>query len=204
MNAPAERSGASRLTILSCLALWLGAGAVSAAVAAEPAKPAPVKWATFTSGDGSFMISVPEGYTVEPNYRYDQLGPGKTISGTSFTIPERMWQGSNLASDTYLSVETLPAAADCTADLFLQGGETAKAVTDKGVAYSLATMGEGGAGNAYEQTVYALRTSRPCTAVRTFIHSTNIGNYDPGSVAEFNHAALVAQFDKIRRSLKLK
>jgi hypothetical protein len=201
MNALARHRGASRLTVVSGLVLFLCAGGAIDGLAAGAAKPAPVKWETYKSDQG-FAITLPEGYTVDPNYTYQQLGPDKPIRGSSFTIPERIWQGSNLSSDTYLSVETLPGAAACTADLFLSGGDSPQPVTDKGVAYSVASLGEGGAGNAYEQTVYALAGSRPCTAVRTVIHSTNIGNYDPGMVTEFNKAALMAQFDKIRRSLK--
>jgi len=39
--------------------------------------------------------------------------------------------------------------------------------------------------------------------VRYFIHSTNIGNYDPGTIKAFDQAALVARFDAIRKTLRL-
>jgi membrane-bound inhibitor of C-type lysozyme len=166
--------------------------------------PAKVVWTTFTSKDPAFSIAIPEGYAVDPGYRYDGLGPGKEIAGVAFTIPERMWQGSNLAADTRLTVERLQDTAACTADRFLPEGATAaKAVKDKGVAYSMATFSDAGAGNLYSERVYALAGSKPCVAVRTFIHSSNIANYDPGTVEAFDEKALTGQFDKIRRTLVL-
>ncbi len=201
MNVPAGFAGASRPLVHAVLAAFI---AVAAVPATASAADKPVKWSIYLGEDGSFVISLPEGYTADPNYQYDQLGPGKQIAGTSFTIPKRIWQGSNLSGDTYLSVETLAGAGPCTAARFLDGGEPAKPLTDDGIAYSVSTLSDAGAGNSYEQTVYAVRKSSPCTAVRTVIHSTNIGNYDPGTVTEFNRDALVSQFDKIRRSLKLK
>jgi hypothetical protein len=52
--------------------------------------------------------------------------------------------------------------------------------------------------------VYALKGTKPCIAVRYFIHSTSIGNYDPNAgVREFDREALLGAFDQIRRSLTL-
>jgi hypothetical protein len=201
MNAPVARRCASR--ILLALAVVAGTGALSPVASAAPAKPAPVKWETY-AGNG-FTLTLPEGYTANPQFEYDQLGGGRNIPGTSFTIPERISTGSNLSADTYLSVERLPAGGGpCTASRFLPEGATIQSTTEKGVAYSVGTFEDAGAGNRYDESVYVLVKSRPCTAVRYFVHSTNIGNYDPGSVTAFNEPALIAQFDKIRRSLRLK
>jgi hypothetical protein len=41
-----------------------------------------------------------------------------------------------------------------------------------------------------------------CTAVRYLVHSTNIGNYEPGAVREFDRPALIDLFDQIRRSYR--
>jgi hypothetical protein len=51
--------------------------------------------------------------------------------------------------------------------------------------------------------VYAVEGSAPCTAVRYFLHSTNIGNYPEGAVREFDRAGLRAAFDAVRNSLIL-
>ena len=63
-------------------------------------------------------------------------------------------------------------------------------MTENGTEYSVASLSDAGAGNLYEEKVYALVGTSPCLAVRTFIHSTNIANYDPGTVTAFDEAAL--------------
>ena len=69
--------------------------------------------------------------------------------------------------------------------------------------YSLATSSTAGTGNIYEEMVYAIPNSSPCTAVRYVIHSTSAANYEPGLVQEFDWVKLMEAFDTIRRSLQL-
>ena len=152
----------------------------------------------------TFSIAYPADYTLNATYAYDAFGPKKLIQGVKFTVPPSMATGTNLsASDTGASVEQLPRAKNCTGDIYIQDNVKAQEVTDNGVAYSVATTSGAGAGNFYEEQVYALVGSSPCTAVRYFIHSGNIGNYEPGAVTEFDRNALLTAFDTIRRSLIL-
>jgi hypothetical protein len=67
--------------------------------------------------------------------------------------------------------------------------------------FSVATSSEAGAGDIFETTVFALVGTSPCRAVRYFIHSANIQNFDPGTVTEFDREALVAEFEAIRNKL---
>ena len=159
-------------------------------------------WASFASPSFGFSVRYPRGYTVDPAYRYQELGPGKEIPGVSFTIPEAMTKGTNLASDTRVSVETMPKAASCTAGPYLSSvmGKVRK-IKEGGVEYSVAELDDAGAGYLYEEHVYALIGTSPCLAVRYFIHSANIANFDPGTVRAFDEPALLRQFDKIRKSL---
>lgn len=163
---------------------------------------APADWETFASSEYGFSLRYPPGYTINGGYVYQGLGPGHDITGVSFTIPAAMTDGTNLSDDTRLSVETLPDVTSCTADLFLPAGaDTPTETTEYGTDYSVASLSDAGAGNLYDETVYALVGTSPCLAVRTFIHSTNLANYDPGTVTAFDEAALTAQFDAIRKTL---
>jgi len=161
-------------------------------------------WKTYASAAAGFSIRYPDGYTPDSTYVYQALGPGKDINGTKFTIPSSMATGTNLASDSYISVETQPKATTCSANLFLdtQIGSTTS-IIDNGTTYSMAKGGGAGAGNLYNEYVYAIPGTSPCTAVRYFIHSSQIGNYPPGTVTAFDQAALLSDFDGIRRSLIL-
>ena len=171
------------------------------AVAPNPAADLPQVYATSTGG---FSIRLPNDFTVDESYKYQELGPGKDISGVKFTIPMQMATGTNLGSDSYLSVEQVASSSDCTANLFLDPhGLTLSTTTDNGTDYSFASTTGAGAGNIYEEIVYALPGTSPCTAVRYFIHYGVFGNYPAGAVKEFDQSAILSAYDAIRRTLIL-
>lgn len=169
---------------------------------AEPEDTPPIAQepTTNTYATSTFSASYPTGYTVDERYAF-QFNEDKAIQGVKFTIPGTMATGTNLSADSGISVEWLPRAQNCTADIYLRANVRAEALTDAGMTYSVASSTEAAAGNRYEEIVYAYPTSEPCTAVRYFIHSTNIGNYEPGAVREFDRDALLREFDQIRRSI---
>lgn len=167
----------------------------------EPVMQQPV---TQTYSTSTYSVVYPADYSVNEMYAYDQFGPTKLIHGVKFAIPMSIATGTNLsATDTGVSVEQLPRAVKCTGDIYLKADVKAVTMTDGAVEYSVATSTGAAAGNQYEEQVFALPNSSPCTAVRYFIHTTSIGNYGEGTVREFDRASLIADFDQIRRSLSL-
>lgn len=150
-----------------------------------------------------FTIRYPKDYSVDPDYKYLGLGPGKEISGVKFIIPKNLADGTNLSSfDTGVSVETLSNVSKCHAALFLNvHTDDLKTVSDNGQDYSFVSSIEGAAGNIYEEQVWAFPRGNYCIALRYLIHSTNIQNYTEGQISEFDRAILLEQFDKIRYSL---
>jgi membrane-bound inhibitor of C-type lysozyme len=162
----------------------------------------------YESGSNGFSIRYPAGYTVNPNFQYQELGPGKEISGVSFTIPTSTAAGTNLGRDSYVSVEEIPQTQECTADLFLppnsmSGVLGVTTTTDNGVTYSVASSTGAGAGNRYVEVAYAIPGTNPCIAVHYFIHYGVIENYPQGAVRAFDEPALLDQFNAIRRTLTL-
>jgi hypothetical protein len=163
----------------------------------------------YASGSQGFSIRYPEGYKLNASYRYQELGPGKDIGGVKFTIPQSITSGTNLVSDSYVSVEEIPWAQGkaCTANLFLPpaalGAAKPSTVTDGSMTYSLATSTGAATGNQYEETIYAVSDTNPCIAVRYFIHYGVLENYPPGAVKAFDRAALIKQFDAVRRTLTI-
>ena len=164
-----------------------------------PPPPAPV---THTYASSTFSIVYPDGYTADDTYKYEGV-PKKPIAGVKFIIPGTMATGTNLSADSGVSVESLPRANKCTGDIYIYQNVKAQDMTVGTNVWSMASTSDAGAGNFYEEIVYALKGSSPCLAVRYYIHSTNINNYDPGTVREFDRAALLTDFDKIRDSLQL-
>ncbi len=141
----------------------------------------------------------PDSYKVDESYEY-QLSPEKVISGVKFTIPAAMATGTNLGADSYISIEQLPKVKTCSADLFLDGDFTPSVIVED-ILYSVATSSNAGAGNRYEETVYAIPGTSPCLAVRYFVHYSAFQNYPEGSIKEFDQAKLIETFDRIRRTL---
>ena len=150
----------------------------------------------YTNAKLKFFISYPNDFTLNENYVYTAMGPGKDIHGISFAIPESMSKGTNLSSDSYVSVESLNKKT-CTLPDFIDNIESVKIITEDGETSQVASNKEGGAGNFYEQSVFSLNN---CHVIRYFIHSTNIGNYDSSTVREFDHSALIKVFDTMRKS----
>lgn len=158
---------------------------------------------SFPSLVSSTSVDYPESYKVDESYEYQALGPGQSIAGVKFTIPGALTEGTNLSRDSYLSVEWLPEGEACDATAFLADGASVESMSDGGVEYSYGSSSDAGAGNRYDETVYALTDIDPCLAVRYFIHYGAIQNYPEGEVREFDRGALVAEFDAIRRTLTL-
>lgn len=153
------------------------------------------------SSDG-LSLRYPKGYTIDRS----ALGPHNAMTiGIKLTVPTTTTVGTNLAPDSYISVEEdgIPESKDCTANLFLdsQSASPVRAVQEDGRIYSVASTTGAGAGNRYEETVYALSGTNPCIAIRYFIHYGVIENYPPGAVRAFDKAALLREFDSIRHTL---
>jgi hypothetical protein len=188
-------------TAPALIVLVLMSASCGAAPSAKTA--APPNWLTYKNDAAGYSISYPKDWKIDLSFTDPQSPPGQEIHGVAFGIPESLTRGTNLSADqTTVSVEALPLAGGCDAHRFLPDGENMRAVTENGRTWSVADSGEGAAGNFYDTTVYALATKTQCLAVHYTIHSTNIGNYDPGSVKAFDAKSLTATFDRIRRSLR--
>lgn len=162
---------------------------------------------TYSSTTKGFLIKYPADFNIDESYSYT-MDSGKNISGVKFTIPATLSVGTNLGSDSYISVEQIKkstAASTCVASDFLSldRGATVHSLTEGTVIYSVASSTGAGAGNRYEETVYAIPGSNPCIALRYFVHYGVIENYPKDTTKEFNKQALLAQFDSMRRTLHI-
>lgn len=153
--------------------------------------------------DPGLTLRYPRDARIDPGYRYQGFGPGRAIAGVSFRVPAHFAKGTNLGADSYFSVEWLRGRQRCDATAFLSAPVTAKTQYLGGREYSVAQSTGAGVGNRYLERVYALAGSRPCTALRYFIHSSVLQNYPPGAVQAFDRPALLRLFDQMRDSLRL-
>ena len=160
----------------------------------------------YAADDGSFSLRLPGfGTTTDTQYTTDasytkSVAGATTSHGVSFTIPAMMASGTNLSADSYISIEQLDVTT-CAANAFMDT-EASTSIRMLGeMEYSFATSSEAAAGNRYEEQIYALPGSKPCIAIRYFIHSTAYENYPEGSITAFKRTDLLAEFDRIRKSL---
>jgi hypothetical protein len=140
---------------------------------------------TYQNKEAKYSIVYPKDWIVEETYTYQLRGPDLPApTGTKFFIPKALASSTNLSADSGLSIETATSSDSCSALDFL-------------------SQSDAGAGNFYEEHVFAIASSTPCLAIRYFIHSTNIANYDPGTIKEFDRTALLKELDGMRDSLKI-
>jgi len=150
-------------------------------------------WQDYASPTFGFSIKVPPEYMSDESYQYLELGPGHEITGVSFTVPKTLTVGTNLSNDSRISVERLRDVS-CVPSDFLDGVMAGDRVSLGDASYTFATSSGVGAGNLYEEGVYMRPVGAYCYGVRLFMHSTNIYNYDPGTIREFDREALIRTF----------
>jgi hypothetical protein len=139
----------------------------------------------------------------DETYVHD-IGPGRRATGVKFTVnPDRV-AGTNLAPDSYLSVESLSTLVTCDATPYLRDPRTMPPVKDGAYTYSLARESVPGDASTYEETVYVRTGEGRCLAVHYVIHINNLGQYNLGTVRPFKSASLLEEFDKMRRSLVIR
>ncbi|KND48796.1 MAG: hypothetical protein AB198_01090 [Parcubacteria bacterium C7867-003] len=150
-----------------------------------------------------FGINLPQGFAIDENHKYEST-PMKTFSGVRFNIPKSLHEGTNLSSDSYMSIEYAPGAINsCSAQIFLDSSELKGFADVNGHRYTVAYYLGAGAGNRYDETVFATPVDGGCIAVRYFIHYGVYENYPVGTIKKFDEEGLKSLFDSIRQSLVL-
>ncbi len=77
-------------------------------------------------------------------------------------------------------------------------------VTIHGVTFTKFKFGDVAAGNYYDTTSYHAIHNRQCVVLEYRIHSTNLGNYDPGQdVRAYDEAKIINILEDMVRSVKL-
>jgi hypothetical protein len=169
----------------------------------KAASQPPSGWRTYGDARLGFSIAYPEGWSVDTGHVYPTPVHDNRLAGVAFIVPQSLSAHTNLSSDSYVAVESADGVSSCEASDFLDQPMTQRNEMKGATRWSIATLGDAGAGNFYDETVYALEGSRPCLAIRYFIHSTNVANYPEGTVKQFDHALLVDMFDRIRSTFAL-
>lgn len=183
------------------LVAFIAMGSVLSLYHSSGASGGTLTWQAYTNEEMGFALHYPADYSVDEAYSYE-IAPGRVARGVSFIVPQIWSEGTNLASDTRVSVESIPELSSCNVAQYLYNTPTQNlSFVDEGLEYSFGSEVGAAAGNRYEETVFMRSDRGPCIAIRYFIHTTNIENYEEGAVVEFDAQALIQEFDTIRRSI---
>jgi hypothetical protein len=146
----------------------------------------------------------------------DTFAPALPVPGNYKTDPEltlqfiesELYEKTNL-SEVYLFVSSTSDAqtvATCTEPNQSGGGPEYPAGNEviNGITFSHSTSEGAGAGNFYQQQIYRTVRQNTCYEVIYYIHSTNVGNYAPGTVTEFNRDAVMRNLQAVLSMFTIK
>jgi len=167
---------------------------------------APAGWIRYTDPKLGWTIDHPPDVMISSVPVYVEVLSGSDSTGdkmdiVSFVVPLRLWNGTNLHNDTTLSV--ISGQSACAPSQSSDPSTQIQTLKADGRTYTVLIAQDAGAGNRYETREYFIHDTSPCIAVRYFIHSSAIENYDPGTVKAFDEKTLLALFDRIRATLRL-
>jgi len=146
----------------------------------------------------------------------DYFAPGDSPYGNYKTSPELalhlidsdLYDRTNL-SEAYLLVSSTSdphITATCTEPNPSSGGPEQILGNEviNGRTFLHSETSDAGAGNYYEQIIYRTVNKETCYEVIYFIHYSNVGNYAPGTVTEFDEGALLKKMDDIFATFSIK
>lgn len=160
---------------------------------------------TFQYNSAQFPVSLSYSDSFAPvNFPYgDQLRAAPALA-LNF-IDSTFYNQTNLSEAYFvLGVYTDPAlVATCNQPYFSQE-ESRGQETINGLTYDKSFGGGAGAGNYYIQTAYRTVQKNACLEIVFFVHYTNAGNYVPGTVTEYDDAALTQKFMDVLKTVSVK
>lgn len=170
-------------------------------------------WKAWTDNDFDKATNTTTSYSIKSPRDFearegDQAGGGNFIGEprVSLNFPDDAFdtQETNFAGGAVVvSIAKAATAATCYQD----PQNSAKTLTDtetiNGVSFKAGVASDAGAGNFYDSRVYRALYGGNCYELVSVVHTTNVGNYEPGTVTEFNKAQAWSVLDRIVRTMTL-
>ena len=163
-------------------------------------------WKAYTDSVLPFIVLAPTDWTVNSSFVNGDLGPDRTLSGTAFIVPQSMVTGTNLGSDTSISILKNTFTTTCDASEFLDTGSAIinKKISVNGKTWTLATNGDAGAGNRYLDTVvsypHEVTATNPCLGIDLHVHYAVLENFPAGTVSAYDSNTLTGIYESMVKS----
>lgn len=118
------------------------------------------------------------------------------------TIPNTAYQGTNFGDASFTVSATYPEKSeDCFNPIIQRVSDGGEALFND-IQYTTWTETGAAAGNLYVEKVYRTMHDKFCFELRETMHTSNIGNYDPGTVTEIDEKPLWEKLDAVVSSFK--
>lgn len=158
----------------------------------------------YRSDSLGFTIDYPSSASIATNGFEGYLNVTQTpLAG--FVLPPSLFEGTNLGeAGVYIGASTDPAiVAVCTKPSLDANESSAGDMVVDGASFSVTTSTGVGAGNIYETTSYRTVHNGACIEIVELLHSSNIANYTPGTVEQFDHQKFSGFLDGIVQTFAL-
>lgn len=163
-------------------------------------------WTTSKNTALGYELSYPKGammYKAGTVAETGMLNPNKKIKKDRFVVTSDYTKGTNLASDSGVTIEVYDSTQLCQAEYVPENFTAAPSVTINGNTFSVATSEGVGAGNLYRHQLYKTIKDGKCYVAIAITHSTSVGAYPVGEVTEYNKAELMEIYNKVIATFKV-
>ncbi|MBC7879434.1 MAG: hypothetical protein H7Y59_19880 [Anaerolineales bacterium] len=157
-----------------------------------------IQYFQYTNPISGISLTYPDTFAPSiPVYGNYKIPPELTLH----LIDSKSYEKTNL-SEAYLFVSSSADSqivSTCT-EPYESGGGFEQILGDEvinGLTFVHSTSDGAGAGNYYQQEIYRTVHKNRCYEVIYFMHSTNVGNYPAGTVAEFDRDAILEKLSSI-------
>ncbi len=173
-------------------------------ISPTPGPVKPVSLVTYRNDEAGYTVQYPKDFFVNESGK-NPLNSNESFYGIFFNFPSSFTLGTNLSKESYISIETKAEVA-CTPSDFTYTGEgpisKSLSLQSDGISWTGKAGSDAAAGNYYTETIYTTMHNKTCYGAKLFLHATNVGNYEPGTIREFDQDAIDTIFKGMVSSIR--
>jgi hypothetical protein len=160
---------------------------------------------SFSSADFELQYSPHYVLSTDPNVAQNYFAKGKTLA--AIVLPKETFPKTNFG-ESYVAIAKSDQSSTTDCKAYYNGTSTASSLQSSeqinGINFDKAEFSDAGAGNFYETRLYRTLYGSTCYEITATLHTTNIGNYPPGTVTELNKGDAWGKLVQIINTVKLK
>lgn len=163
----------------------------------NPAIIPDVKSVSYKNDDYKISFWYPETAQLKTS-GFDSFVTGLKLPVIAVSLPKEMFAGTNL-KEAVVAFGIDTSASAVTNCYRLDNAEVVASSTKNvnGIEFRVFESTDAGAGNLYESKTYRFVKGDYCYEINEVLHSTNIYNYEPGTIKEYDKTKFVGILERI-------